>query len=155
MIISNLDQGVLWLTFNRAGAANALNQALYDALHLALRQAVADPEVKSIVLTGEGQKAFCAGADVSRIGWFNSMSVSPPQIVWPKAWSHLSHQPSNCAKLPRCVDWNWPGFPAMPMPSTRVGSTSRQKMRLSGPRVWRAQRSRIELITTLPKCFCS
>lgn len=64
MIISNLDQGVLWLTFNRAGAANALNQALYDALHLALRQAVADPEVKSIVLTGEGQKAFCAGADL-------------------------------------------------------------------------------------------
>ena len=64
MIISNLDQGVLWLTLNRAGAANALNQALYDALHLALRQAVADPEVKCIVLTGEGQKAFCAGADL-------------------------------------------------------------------------------------------
>lgn len=64
MIISNLEQGVLWLSLNRTGAANSLNQELYDALHSALRQAVTDPEIKCIILTGEGQKAFCAGADL-------------------------------------------------------------------------------------------
>lgn len=64
MILSTHEDGVLWLTLNRANAANALNLELYDALHAALIDAMADPEVKCIVLTGEGTKAFCAGADL-------------------------------------------------------------------------------------------
>jgi enoyl-CoA hydratase/carnithine racemase len=64
MIISRHEEGVLWLALNRTAAANALNLELYDALHDAMGQAAADPEVKSIVLTGEGSKAFCAGADL-------------------------------------------------------------------------------------------
>lgn len=64
MIISNNTDGVLWLSFNRTQAANSLNLELYDALHEAMHHAIDDPSVKCIVLTGEGQKAFCAGADL-------------------------------------------------------------------------------------------
>lgn len=64
MIISSLNEGVLWLALNRTAAANSLNLELYDALHVAMRQAAADPEVKCVILTGEGTKAFCAGADL-------------------------------------------------------------------------------------------
>lgn len=64
MIISNNEEGILWLAFNRTNAANSLNLELYDALHESMRQAIEDPSVKCIVLTGEGKKAFCAGADL-------------------------------------------------------------------------------------------
>jgi len=64
MIISNQEEGVLWLALNRTSAANSLNLDLYDALHVAIQQANADPAVKCIVLTGQGPKAFCAGADL-------------------------------------------------------------------------------------------
>jgi enoyl-CoA hydratase/carnithine racemase len=64
MILSTLEDGVLWLAFNRTSAANSLNLEVYDALHAAMTGAIADPAVKCIVLTGEGQKAFCAGADL-------------------------------------------------------------------------------------------
>jgi enoyl-CoA hydratase/carnithine racemase len=64
MIISRHEEGVLWLSLNRTTAANSLNLELYDALHAAMRQSAADTEVKCIVLTGEGSKAFCAGADL-------------------------------------------------------------------------------------------
>lgn len=64
MILSTHEDGVLWLSLNRPAAANALNLELYDALHAAMQGAIADPTVKCIVLTGEGKKAFCAGADL-------------------------------------------------------------------------------------------
>ena len=64
MIHSHNVEGVLHLALNRTSAANSLNAALYEALHLALVQAVSNDAVKSIILTGEGQKAFCAGADL-------------------------------------------------------------------------------------------
>lgn len=71
MIISRQEDGVLWLVLNRPTAANALNLELYDALHAAMRLAAADPEVKCIVLTGEGSKAFCAGADLKAFADLN------------------------------------------------------------------------------------
>lgn len=64
MILSTNEDGVLWIAFNRTSAANSLNLEMYDALHAAMSGAMADPAVKCIVLTGEGHKAFCAGADL-------------------------------------------------------------------------------------------
>ena len=52
------------LTMNRADKLNALNFALTEALVMALEAADADPEVRAVVLTGEG-RGFCAGADTS------------------------------------------------------------------------------------------
>lgn len=54
---------VLWLTLNRPQALNALTETLVDDLVSAFSQAERDPDVRIIVLTGEG-RAFCAGADL-------------------------------------------------------------------------------------------
>jgi methylglutaconyl-CoA hydratase len=56
---------VQWITINREARRNAMNDAVTDAIAAGLVQASADPEVRVVVLTGAGDKAFCAGADLS------------------------------------------------------------------------------------------
>ncbi len=54
----------LWITVNRPDKRNAINQAVIDGIRQGYEQAQADPQVRVIVLTGSGDKAFCAGADL-------------------------------------------------------------------------------------------
>jgi methylglutaconyl-CoA hydratase len=56
---------VQWIIINREARRNAMNDAVTDAIAAGLTQASADPEVRAVVLTGVGDKAFCAGADLS------------------------------------------------------------------------------------------
>jgi enoyl-CoA hydratase/carnithine racemase len=53
-----------WITINRPDKRNALNADVVAGLRAGYAQAHADPEVRVIVLTGAGDKAFCAGADL-------------------------------------------------------------------------------------------
>ena len=55
---------VRMLTLNRPEALNAFNEALYDALTIALRDAAEDPSVAVVLLTGSG-RAFSAGTDLA------------------------------------------------------------------------------------------
>jgi len=55
--------GIAELTLNRPHRLNAVTQQLYDELNAALTQAEANPDVRVILLTGEG-RAFCVGADL-------------------------------------------------------------------------------------------
>ncbi len=55
---------VLWLTINRPDKRNAMNADVLAGLRAGLRAAHADAEVRAIVLTAAGEKAFCAGADL-------------------------------------------------------------------------------------------
>jgi len=55
---------VTTVTIDRAEARNALDADTLDGLIAALQAADADPEVRVLVLTGSGEKAFCAGADL-------------------------------------------------------------------------------------------
>ena len=59
--------GVAVVTLNRPDAMNALSRALRRALHEALASLDADPEVKAIVLTGAGERAFTAGLDLKEL----------------------------------------------------------------------------------------
>ena len=53
-----------WLTIDRAESRNALNPAAVAELRAGLARAQADPGVRVVVLTGAGERAFCAGADL-------------------------------------------------------------------------------------------
>lgn len=53
-----------WLTINRPERLNALSVPLADQLVARLKQAEADPDVRVVVITGSGTRAFCAGADI-------------------------------------------------------------------------------------------
>ncbi len=58
---------VLIITINRPEARNAVNASVSIGVGDALAAAQDDPEIRSIVLTGAGDKSFCAGADLKAI----------------------------------------------------------------------------------------
>ena len=57
-----------WITINRPEKRNALNADVIAGLARGYREAHDDKDVRVIVLTGAGDKAFCAGADLQNSG---------------------------------------------------------------------------------------
>ncbi|NCC94652.1 MAG: enoyl-CoA hydratase/isomerase family protein, partial [Opitutae bacterium] len=66
-LIYDVSDGIATVTFNRPKALNALNRELLNEFTAALEQTAADPAVRVLVLTGAGEKAFVAGADITEI----------------------------------------------------------------------------------------
>ena len=64
LVLKSLEDGILTLTIHRPEALNALNGNVIGALSAALEAAQENREVRVIVLTGAGDKAFVAGADI-------------------------------------------------------------------------------------------
>jgi enoyl-CoA hydratase/carnithine racemase len=56
---------VQWITIAREERRNAMNDAVIAGIADGLSAAAADPEIRAVVLTGAGDQAFCAGADLS------------------------------------------------------------------------------------------
>lgn len=63
-VLTEITNNVLVVTLNRPEAGNALNGALSEGLSNALSEAEQNPEVRAIVITGAGEKIFCAGMDL-------------------------------------------------------------------------------------------
>ena len=59
--------GIAWLTINRPEARNALNKAVRDGFWDATRAFNADDSARVLVVTGAGDKAFCAGGDLKEM----------------------------------------------------------------------------------------
>src|SRR3546814_9095741 len=55
---------VLIVTINRPDARNAVNAAVHIGIGTALEEAENDPEIRVVIITGAGDKSFCAGADL-------------------------------------------------------------------------------------------
>lgn len=71
-ILVETKNNITTITVNRPSKLNALNTATIKELHIALKTANEDIDTKVILLTGSGEKAFVAGADISE---FASYSV--------------------------------------------------------------------------------
>ena len=71
-ILSAFSANITTITINRPSKLNALNQATIAELHKAFKKADDDKKTKVIIITGSGEKAFVAGAD---IGEFADYSV--------------------------------------------------------------------------------
>ena len=56
---------VLWLTINREARRNAITNTVVEGISAALTRATAEGNVRAVVLTGAGNRAFCAGADLT------------------------------------------------------------------------------------------
>lgn len=56
---------ILYITINRESKLNALNKATLEELADAVATTVQDPDIRGVLLTGAGEKAFVAGADIS------------------------------------------------------------------------------------------
>ncbi|WBU31984.1 enoyl-CoA hydratase/isomerase family protein [Rhodopseudomonas palustris] len=79
VIIEKRDQA-LWITINRPDKRNAINVGVVEGITSGWKQAHDDAEVRVIVLTGAGDKAFCAGADLQSTGAAFSFDFSKPNV---------------------------------------------------------------------------
>ena len=70
-ILSDYQNGITTITINRPKKLNALNKATIQELHDAFNQADNDTNTKVIIVTGSGEKAFVAGADISEFADFS------------------------------------------------------------------------------------
>ncbi len=71
LILTEIRNQIAFLTINRPQQLNALNKDTIAALHAALAAADTDPNVGVIILTGSGEKAFVAGADIKEFADFS------------------------------------------------------------------------------------
>ena len=70
-ILIKKQEAIAIITINRPTKLNALNKATIEELHEAFKAANNDNETKVIIITGSGEKAFVAGADISEFANFN------------------------------------------------------------------------------------
>jgi len=64
-LITNLENKIFTITVNRPDKLNALNQTVLNELSSAVDKAYSDTEIKAVIITGAGEKAFVAGADIA------------------------------------------------------------------------------------------
>jgi enoyl-CoA hydratase len=64
VLLTDRVDAVLVLTLNRPAARNALSPALINAISDSLKGADDDGDIRAVVITGTGEKAFCAGMDL-------------------------------------------------------------------------------------------
>jgi len=66
-LLFTVEEGVATITFNRPKALNAMNSETMGELRDAVVKCGDDDSIKAIILTGSGEKAFVAGADISEM----------------------------------------------------------------------------------------
>ncbi|PKR82147.1 enoyl-CoA hydratase [Brumimicrobium salinarum] len=71
-ITTTQKERVHYITVNRPKQLNALNKATIQELHEALKSAEADENTRVVILTGSGEKAFVAGADIKEFADFDT-----------------------------------------------------------------------------------
>lgn len=67
VLLDKRANGVAWVTINRPQVLNALDVPAKERLGAIWREVADDPQVRVVVLTGAGEKAFCAGSDIKEI----------------------------------------------------------------------------------------
>lgn len=83
------------ITINRPSQLNALNKQTIDELHTALGEAENDAEVRVIILTGSGEKAFVAGADIKE---FANFSIEEGKLLSAEGHTKLFNFVENLSK---------------------------------------------------------
>ena len=64
-LLVEIDNGICIITINRPDKLNALNKEVFNDLNAAIDDIYKNPEIRSAIITGAGNKAFVAGADIS------------------------------------------------------------------------------------------
>ena len=85
VVLLEVAEGIAWITLNRPEAMNALSAEVRTELDKTIRAASADDAARVIVLRGDGERAFCAGADIKEF-----VEVASPveyrQARVPESW---------------------------------------------------------------------
>ncbi|GGC57699.1 enoyl-CoA hydratase-related protein [Chelatococcus reniformis] len=94
VLVERAADHIALVTINRPEARNAVNAAVAQGLEKAVRETEADPDIWVVILTGAGEQAFCAGADLKAVssgqrsgisteaGGFGGFVHMPRSKVW-------------------------------------------------------------------------
>jgi len=74
-VIVKKEEGIATIILNRPEVRNALNSAASLELRTACQQADEDPEIRVVIITGAGDKAFCAGRDLKEYADYGTKPV--------------------------------------------------------------------------------
>ncbi len=69
-LLVQTENGICTVTINRPEKLNALNKAVFDDLDTIVDDIQHNPDIKSVIITGAGTKAFVAGADITEFNGF-------------------------------------------------------------------------------------
>lgn len=70
-ILTSLTNGILTITINQPKKLNALSKGVFDDLDSVVKEVYNNPEITGAIITGSGDKAFVAGADISEFSGLN------------------------------------------------------------------------------------
>src|SRR5438045_1602972 len=71
-LTTSLENNIYIITINRPDKLNALNRTVIGELSAAIDEVYVNAEIKSAIITGAGEKAFVAGADISEFLQLNA-----------------------------------------------------------------------------------
>jgi enoyl-CoA hydratase/carnithine racemase len=95
-LITRKENAVGWVIFSNPTKFNAVSHDMWMALPEAIAAFDADPEVRMIVITGDGDKAFISGADISQFE--KSRGSAEAQAVYNRAVVEAYEAPVQCSK---------------------------------------------------------
>jgi methylglutaconyl-CoA hydratase len=75
VLVTKSQDGIAVITLNRPEAANALSLEMLEAFQKALDEIKYDKSVRCVIITGAGEKAFCAGADLKERAGMDTVQV--------------------------------------------------------------------------------
>jgi enoyl-CoA hydratase len=79
------------VTINRPKVLNALNRHTLDELHGAVLDAGRDAQIRCLILTGAGEKAFVAGADISELAALTSVGAQAYALAGQQVFDAIEH----------------------------------------------------------------
>jgi len=115
-ILLEVNDGIAKITFNRPKVLNAMSTEVMTELAHALHACAQDDAVKALILTGSGEKAFVAGADISQM-----QNATPVEItkfmelgqerlgLW-KRWESRRLPPSMALRWAEARKSHWPAI---------------------------------------------
>jgi enoyl-CoA hydratase len=93
-LLVEIDEGIATVKINRPKALNALNLAVLNELIQVVHEINGNPEIRVVVLTGEGEKAFVAGADIAAMKEMSALEAKK----FCELGHHAMHMIENCRK---------------------------------------------------------
>ena len=92
-LLYQVEDGIALVTVNRPEKLNPLNRETVDALGECFRDIVADDSVKAAILTGAGEKAFVAGADINQLTHLTALSGREWGLRGQRVFSQIESSP--------------------------------------------------------------
>lgn len=93
LLLETDESGICVLTINRPDKMNALNSRVFDELDLALDEVLSNTEIKGLIITGSGDKAFVAGADIKELNTLTDNEAEAKSLRGQKTFQRIEDFP--------------------------------------------------------------